>query len=206
MDEVDPDGLISQTVNGGDGWMGWSQMQGQMAGWDPGSYDIYQKFSGTTGEGTYWQTVNVESAALNAAFTSTRGPMMGMGPAGMGGGRGSRTMFAAGGYGQSSVTTPEGAEAVAQLQEDGITVGKPGNPAASLEKAIQAAKDWLGKEVRAITNKNGDSVFMNKAGTRKLRFDIKNPSPHENPHAHIEELINGKWKGPRIYPRDVPPR
>ena len=143
------------------------------------------------------------SEALNAAFTSTSGPMMGAGPAEMGGGRGGSGRFA---QTMSESTNPPGLAVVKQLSEDGVEVGKPGNPAASTEKALQAAKDWLGKEVRAITNKEGDSVFMNKAGTKKLRFDIKHPHPHENPHAHIEELINGKWRGVRIYPRDVPPR
>lgn len=39
-----------------------------------------------------------------------------------------------------------------------------------------------------------------------LRFDFEKPFPHENPHAHIEELINGEWidHGDQIYPNDVP--
>lgn len=50
-------------------------------------------------------------------------------------------------------------------------------------------------------------MFINKAGTRRVRFDIKNPSPHQSPHSHVEELINGKWQksGP-IYPTDVVPK
>jgi len=204
MDEVDPTGLFQQWMPSTDQTMSHDLLLGFIGGLEyggsgfggPGSvmvtkythnwFDDYRGF----GPDAHWEheagsdTYSQEDITFN-----------------MGG----SAMFAAG-YGQSSVTTPEGAEAVAQLQEDGIAVGKPGNPAASIEKALQAAKDWLGKEVRAITNKDGDSIFMNKAGTKKLRFDIKNPSPHENPHAHIEELINGKWRGPRIYPRDVPPR
>jgi len=45
----------------------------------------------------------VESAALNAAFTSTSGPMMGMGPAGMGG-----AMFAAAPKLSGSEAGPDG--------------------------------------------------------------------------------------------------
>ncbi len=61
------------------------------------------------------------------------------------------------------------------------------------------------------TNKHGDKIFISKDGTRKIRFDIKNPSnkPETNipdrPHGHVEELKNGDWidVGPhRIYPRE----
>lgn len=65
--------------------------------------------------------------------------------------------------------------------------------------------EWLGKGARTIVNKNGDLVFISKNGTRRVRFDIKNPKPHKNPHSHVEELINGKCQksGP-LYPKDVP--
>jgi hypothetical protein len=61
-------------------------------------------------------------------------------------------------------------------------------------------------DVRVITNQAGDKIFVNKAGTRRVRFDINRPHPHQNPHSHVEELVNGKWKksGP-IYPPDVIP-
>ncbi|MDD2377030.1 MAG: hypothetical protein PHD15_05710 [Clostridia bacterium] len=66
-------------------------------------------------------------------------------------------------------------------------------------------KDLLGKDTKIIINKNGDKIFISKDGTRRVRFDINNPSPHQSPHAHIEELVNGAWKktGP-VYPTDVP--
>jgi hypothetical protein len=53
----------------------------------------------------------------------------------------------------------------------------------------------------------GDTILVSKDGTRRIRFDIKRPHPHQSPHAHVEELKNGRWKksGP-IYPRDVPGR
>ena len=66
-------------------------------------------------------------------------------------------------------------------------------------------KDWLGKDARVITNKNGDKVFISGDGTKRIRFDINNTSPHNNPHGHVEQLINGKWvKSGPTYPKDVP--
>ena len=44
------------------------------------------------------------------------------------------------------------------------------------------------------TNQSGDKVFFSKDGTRKIRFDLNNPSPHNSPHINVEELFNGKWK------------
>ena len=65
--------------------------------------------------------------------------------------------------------------------------------------------EWLGKETKMIKNKAGDSVFLSKDGTRKVRFDLSYPAPHSNPHGHVEEFINGKWvKSGPIYPNDVP--
>ena len=63
--------------------------------------------------------------------------------------------------------------------------------------------EWLGKESRMIKNKAGDAVFLSKDMDRRVRFDFLRPNPHNNPHMHIEELIKGEWKGPRIYPIDV---
>lgn len=66
-------------------------------------------------------------------------------------------------------------------------------------------KDWLGKDARVITNKNGDKVFMSGDGIKRIRFDINNTSPHNNPHGHVEERVNGKWvKSDPIYPTDIP--
>jgi RHS repeat-associated protein len=66
-------------------------------------------------------------------------------------------------------------------------------------------KKWIGNDGRVITNKNGDKVFLSSDGTKRVRYDINNPSPHNSPHGHVEELINGKWQksGP-LYPTDVP--
>ncbi|MFA6521928.1 MAG: RHS repeat-associated core domain-containing protein, partial [Candidatus Gracilibacteria bacterium] len=65
---------------------------------------------------------------------------------------------------------------------------------------INKIEKWLGEKTIVKTNKAGDKVFMNADGTKKMRFDINNPKPHMNPHAHVEE-VNGK-SGP-IYPKDV---
>ena len=92
---------------------------------------------------------------------------------------------------------------VAKYSDDVIEgAGKVPNKVTDLAKDI---KDWLGKDARVITNKNGDKVFMSGDGTKRIRFDINNTSPHNNPHGHVEELVNGKWvKSGPIYPTDVP--
>jgi len=69
--------------------------------------------------------------------------------------------------------------------------------------------NWLGDGTTVKTNKHGDKIFLSKDGTRRVRFDMKNPSPHNNPHGHTEQLINGKWKSidpkiDQIFPKDVP--
>jgi len=73
-----------------------------------------------------------------------------------------------------------------------------------IEKQISK---WLGSGSRFIKNKAGDSIFISKEGTKRVRFDFNNPTPHTNPHAHIEIKIDNKWhKSGPIYPVDVPPR
>ena len=80
--------------------------------------------------------------------------------------------------------------------------GKSPNKVTDLAKDV---KDWLGKDAKVITNKNGDKVFISSDGTRRIRFDINNTSPHNNPHGHVEQLVNGKWvKSGPLYPKDVP--
>lgn len=81
------------------------------------------------------------------------------------------------------------------------------------KKVVELSEDlkgWLGKDYRKIVNDSGDLVLLSKDGTRKLRFDIKNPRPHTNPHSHIEVLKDGKWEEVKwegqaqLYPKDVP--
>lgn len=86
----------------------------------------------------------------------------------------------------------------------------------SLEHGAQVAKimklqgqisEWLGEQVQCIRNKAGDPIFVSQNGTKKVRFDFNKPHPHENPHVHFEELIEGEWKEiTRVYPSDLPHR
>lgn len=76
-----------------------------------------------------------------------------------------------------------------------------------VDDAVRMADDWLGPNVRVITNRAGDKVFLSDDGLRRIRFDIKSPAPHSSLHAHVEELVNGRWvKSGPIFPRDVPQR
>jgi hypothetical protein len=72
---------------------------------------------------------------------------------------------------------------------------------AKLEKQISG---WLGEGTQLIRNKAGDPVFISKDGLRKVRFDFNRPAPHENPHLHLEHLVDGEWQEiSRVYPIDV---
>ncbi|MCL2425179.1 MAG: hypothetical protein FWD05_02465 [Oscillospiraceae bacterium] len=81
-----------------------------------------------------------------------------------------------------------------------------GNNAQGLSRQ---ASDWLGPNTRIVTNSSGDKIFISADGMRKIRFDINNPLPHNNPHVHIEIFVNGRWKPAssavtQIYPSNVP--
>jgi len=76
----------------------------------------------------------------------------------------------------------------------------------STARAIRFAEDFLGEGASLKINDAGDAVFVSRDGTRRLRFDINRPYPHQSPHAHIDELVDGKWTTKRIYPTDVPHR
>jgi hypothetical protein len=65
--------------------------------------------------------------------------------------------------------------------------------------------NWLGEGTQLIYNKAGDPIFLSKDGLKKVRFDFNRPAPHENPHLHLEHLVNGEWQEiNRVYPFDVP--
>jgi RHS repeat-associated protein len=73
-----------------------------------------------------------------------------------------------------------------------------------IEEAIQGIEDYIG-DGTIRQNENGDLVIVSSDGTRRVRVDQKNPHPHENPHGHVEEKIDGEWvKSGPIYPKDVP--
>ena len=94
------------------------------------------------------------------------------------------------------------------MQKLGDAMSSPEDAGSASNNIADLAKDmksWLGKDARVITNKNGDKIFISGDGTKRIRFDINNTSPHNNPHGHVEELVNGKWvKSGPVYPIDVP--
>ena len=69
-----------------------------------------------------------------------------------------------------------------------------------------SVSEWLGEGARVVKNDAGDYLFLSKDGTRRIRFDINRPYPHQSPHGHIEELVGSKWvKSGPIFPKDVLP-
>jgi RHS repeat-associated protein len=76
-----------------------------------------------------------------------------------------------------------------------------------VDDTVKRADEWLGPDVRMITNGAGDKIFLSDDGLRRIRFDLRSPAPHASPHAHVEEFVNGRWvKSGPIFPTDVPPR
>jgi hypothetical protein len=57
-----------------------------------------------------------------------------------------------------------------------------------------------------IINPKGDPIFLSKDKTRKVRFDLTEPSYGDKPHMHLEVKVNNDWKDAtnqhRIYPRE----
>ena len=71
--------------------------------------------------------------------------------------------------------------------------------------AVAAIQEWLGPGWRRISSVHGEPIFISADGLKKIRVDFKHTSPHNHPHLHVEECINGKWvKSGPIYPTDVP--
>jgi RHS repeat-associated protein len=87
----------------------------------------------------------------------------------------------------------------------GVSAAAAGGNSQGVRDTAQAIKDWLGPGAQAFRNKAGDLITMSRDGLRKVRFDINNPSPHANPHTHVEVLQNGEWVGTRIFPPGVTP-
>jgi len=199
VNSMDPTGLSQMW--GDFGFRADDQMSRGSSLWDGYRIDTYEK----TRTGTVVSTTSPDGSVSHSTVWGPYSDPVLVNTTYLGGGH---TMFA----GETSLDgNPQALQLTKELAaaDDGTagTLSHTPNPLNSVQKAIQAAKDWLGKEVKAIKNEHGDRIFMNKAGTKKLRFDINHPNPHESPHAHIEELVNGKWKGVgQIYPKDVPPR
>ena len=79
--------------------------------------------------------------------------------------------------------------------------------AAARTTIVNGIEKYLGPGSRAIKNEAGDLILVSKDGAKRVRFDVNRPYPHESPHAHVDELINGEWvKSGQIYPTDVPHR
>ena len=100
-----------------------------------------------------------------------------------------------------------GADALAEFLAAGSRHTESGSPDEGVSPAADSITEWLGPGPRLITNQSGDIVVISKHGTRKVRFDLNNTNPHEVPHGHVEELIDGEWVGSGpIYPKDLPHR
>jgi RHS repeat-associated protein len=88
----------------------------------------------------------------------------------------------------------------------GIILPTPGGKAKATSKGANLIQKYLGAGAKGKLNKAGDLVIVSADGTKRVRFDFIRPHPHTNPHAHVEELINGNWvKSGQIYPFGVPP-
>jgi RHS repeat-associated protein len=209
VDGVDPEGLSESTFSynssmsgqaypGGDDW-------GDFREGDYGTYNEYGPNGSGDGKLYYCGTLTVGPSTLDIMMQGGMGlnmghPGMGMGGMGMGGSR----MFAAspGGVPDSSLTTPGGQAELGQLSEDGVTVGKPGNPFKSYEQARDAALKWLERfnfkaekpnfkrfPESERSTPNGMTTADGKTGFR-VEYD-------ERSGAHIN-VESGKIKGPHF--------
>jgi hypothetical protein len=96
------------------------------------------------------------------------------------------------------------------VTEDGVLVHNCGRKAARgasrVADAARKIEDWLGLGAKAIKNDAGDLVMVSRDGARRVRFDVNRPYPHQNPHGHVEELVNGRWvKSGPVFPKNVTP-
>jgi RHS repeat-associated protein len=78
-------------------------------------------------------------------------------------------------------------------------------PPTNVQNTFSSIEEYLGPNPRLITNSYGDKVLLSEDGLRRIRVDFNHPYPHQSPHLHVEELVNGHWhKSGPIYPKDVP--
>ena len=89
-----------------------------------------------------------------------------------------------------------------------VLVHNAGTCGKGIDNQVKEAKEWLGDDAKILTNKSGDKIFLSKDGTRRLRFDLNNPKPHSNPHAHVEyKTGSNTWhKSGPLWPKDVIPK
>jgi RHS repeat-associated protein len=76
----------------------------------------------------------------------------------------------------------------------------------AVQSTLKNVVEWMGPGTRSITNKAGDKIFLSEDGLRRIRFDFIRPNPHVNPHIHVEEFVNGAWRGSRIWPKGILPK
>lgn len=84
---------------------------------------------------------------------------------------------------------------------------KSGVPKSKIVNVANDIEGYLGEGAYLHKNsKPGNPVFMSSDGKKRVRFDLADPAPHKNPHAHVEyEITKGKWKkSGQLYPNDVP--
>jgi hypothetical protein len=78
-----------------------------------------------------------------------------------------------------------------------------------VQDALGKIKEYVGEDAKLTINKSGEHVLLSKDETKRIRFDLKNPKPHENGHGHVEEKKPNSrnwWKSGPIYPSDVKPK
>ncbi len=78
-----------------------------------------------------------------------------------------------------------------------------------VQDALGKIKEYVGEDAKLTINKSGDHVLLSKDETKRVRFDLKNPKPHENGHGHVEEKKPNSrnwWKSGPLYPSDVKPK
>ncbi len=76
-----------------------------------------------------------------------------------------------------------------------------------MERFKEVAESYLGKDYEMKLNKAGDPIFVNKANTKRIRFDAKNPHG-DSPYGHVETKIGKRWRDYtdqyRIYLQETP--
>ena len=78
-----------------------------------------------------------------------------------------------------------------------------------IKHAMKSIEDWLSEngDILAKKNKNDDLILRNLENTKRFRADFNNPSPHLNPHMHLEILDQaGEWITKRIWPFGMLPK
>lgn len=79
----------------------------------------------------------------------------------------------------------------------------------NVAKTKSRIQEYLGKNVQKIENPdNGNITYQSQDGMKEVRFDVGNPTPHQNVHTHVveyEQTFQGKVRidDKKVYPSDV---